>query len=227
MTDYTEAQLQLLIARCEQFRGEDAPDGYPGSLALCIVDSVQSTGVRYLSVKKVVSRYRAYRRDRKGDPDTDGIPELLATFEDLGGPAGWAEDIGNGHRTSTRTGAPLKAVAIEQVAQVLKEHRITTAQDLRHAAADDDRYAEVRRAWCRVVGQRSGITWRYAGMLAGVDGVKPDRMIIRFVADSLGLPRRSVDAEFAYGIVMAASREMGMTPFALDHAIWGFQRGRR
>lgn len=224
---HTDAQLAALVERCEQFRGEEAPDGYRDGLALCIVDSVQSTGVRYPSVEKVVARYRAYRRGRNGDPNTDGVPDLLATFEDLGGPERWAEGIGNGHRTSTRAGAPLKAVAIQQVALALDGFRIYTAQDLRDASTDEARYAEARRTWCRVVGQRSGITWRYAGMLAGVPGVKPDRMICRFVADSLELPRRTVDTQFAYDIVMAAAKELGMAPFALDHAIWQHQRGRK
>jgi hypothetical protein len=55
-------------------------------------------------------------------------------------------------------------------------------------------------------------------MLAGVPGVKPDRMICRFVEDSLELRRRSVGTEFAYGIVTAAAKEMDMSATALDHA---------
>jgi hypothetical protein len=64
-------------------------------------------------------------------------------------------------------------------------------------------------------------------MLAGVPGAKPDRMICRFVADALELPRRSVGTEFAYGIVTAAAKEMGTSATALDHTIWRWQRGRR
>ncbi|MBE5469550.1 hypothetical protein [Mycobacteroides abscessus] len=226
---HTAEQLQALIARCEQFRGAEAPEGYPNSLALCVVDSIQSTGVRYAAVEKVVGRYVDYREKQKANAYGDGVPELLATFEATGGPERWAEEIGNGHRTSTRAGAPLKAVAIRDAAGVLDGLRIATAQDLRDAADDGDRFTEARKAWCGVVGQRSGITWRYAGMLAGVDGVKPDRMICRFVTQSLypGQRRRSVDAEFAEAIVKAAAGELGMTEFALDHAIWRFQRGRR
>ncbi|CPS10454.1 heme peroxidase superfamily protein [Mycobacteroides abscessus] len=224
---HTAEQLQALVADCEQFRGSEPPDGYPGSLALCIIDSVQSTGVKYPSVEKVVARYRAYRRARDGDPNTDGTKQLLQTFEDLRDPDGWADEIGNGHRTSTRAGAPLKAAAILRVAEVLDAEKITTTQELRDAVGDEARFAAVRKAWCGVVGQRSGITWRYAGMLAGVPGVKPDRMICRFVADSLDLPRRSVGTEFAYDIVTAAAKELDMSATALDHAIWRFQRVRR
>jgi hypothetical protein len=224
---YTAAQLRTLVAACEQFRGSGEPEGYPNSLALCVIDSVQSTGVKYPSVEKVVARYRAYRRGRDGDPNTDGIPELLATFTATDGPEGWAAEIGNGHRTSTHAGAPLKASAIRDVAEVMTDEKITTAAALREVAGDEVRFTALRKAWCGVVGQRSGITWRYAGMLAGVPGVKPDRMICRFVADSLDLRRTSVGTEFAFGIVTAAAGELKVTATALDHAIWRWQRGRR
>lgn len=79
------------------------PYGYPDSLAPCIVDSVQSTGVKYPSVEKVVKRYRAYRRDQDGDPHTVGTAELLQTFEENDGPAGWSKKIGKLVRTIVGT----------------------------------------------------------------------------------------------------------------------------
>ena len=78
-----------------------------------------------------------------------------------------------------------------------------------------------------MAGQRSGITWHYMQMLAGIPGVKPDRMIVRFVADALGLPRRGVTPGFAWEILTAAARGMGMSPTDLDHAVWQWQRKRR
>lgn len=224
---HTSTELQSFVTACERFRGAQVPKGYRDGLALCVVDSVQSTGVNYTSVGNVLDRYRAYRRGRGGDPNTDGMAELLASFDELGGPDGWAGRIGTRNRTSTHAGAPLKAAAIRDVARVLSGEGITTAAALRALVDDAARFDEVRRAWCGVVGQRSGITWRYAGMLAGVLGVKTDRMICRFVADSLGLRRTSVGTEFAYGIVTAAAGELGMSATALDHAIWRFQRGRK
>ena len=64
-------------------------------------------------------------------------------------------------------------------------------------------------------------------MLAGIPGVKPDRMICRFVADSLGLPRRGVTSAFALEILTAAAEELDMPPTGLDHAVWQFKRGRK
>src|ERR1700694_1929444 len=80
---------------------------------------------------------------------------------------------------------------------------VNTAEDLRSAANDPARLERIRTAWQKVPGQGSGITWHYAQMLAGVPGVKPDRMIIRFVAKALGLPPRRVKPQFALEAVKA------------------------
>jgi hypothetical protein len=178
-------------------------------------------------VEAVVARYRAYRREQGGDPNTDGAPELLSTFDELSGPDGWSQRIGNGHRTSTHAGAPLKAAAIQTAALGLTTEGIDTAAGLREAAEGTGRLACVETVWRAVPGQRSGITWHYVQMLAGIPGVKPDRMICRFVADALGMPRRAVTVGFAQRIVTAAAAEMGMSPTDLDHGVWLWQRGRR
>ncbi|MBE5513757.1 heme peroxidase superfamily protein [Mycobacteroides abscessus subsp. abscessus] len=227
MPDFTAEQLRSLVASCEQFRTSRAPEGYPTSLALCIIDSIQSTGVRYPSVVKIVDRYRRHRRGQGGDPNADGTAELLATFDELGDPAGWAKTIGNRHRTSTHAWAPLKATAIRDATRVLDAERVSTADALREVADDEVRFAAVESAWRSVTGQGSGITWRYMGMLAGIPGVKPDRMIVRYTADTLNLPRSGVTAEFAGAIVTAAAAEMGISPTDLDHGIWQWQRRRR
>lgn len=128
---YTAEQLHALVDRCEQFRDTKAPVGYRDGLALCVVDSVQSTGVTYSSVESVVARYRAYRQEQGGDPNSDGVPELLTTFDHLSGPDGWAQLIGNRNRTSTHAGASLKAAAIRQAALALTAEGIDTAVGLR------------------------------------------------------------------------------------------------
>lgn len=223
---HTAEQLHVLVAACEQFRGSKAPPGYRDGLALCVVDSVQSTGVTYSSVENVVARYRDYRREQGGDPNRDGVAELLATFEELDGPAVWAEKIGNSNGTSTRGGV-LKSEAIRDAARALDGEGIRDTDSLRKLAKDDAQLEQVRKAWCAVKGQRSGITWHYMLMLAGIPGVKPDRMICRFVADSLELPRRGVTPPFALAILTAAAKEMGMSPTDLDHEVWQFQRIRK
>jgi hypothetical protein len=112
---HTAAQLQALVERCEQFRDAKASKGYRDGLALCVIDSVQSADVTYSSVANVVARYRAYSRSEGGDPNHDGVGDLLATSDELNGPDGWSQKIGNGNRTSRRDGV-LKAEAIRDPA---------------------------------------------------------------------------------------------------------------
>jgi hypothetical protein len=119
-------QLRGLIDDCGQFRSSRTPSGYREGLALCVIDSVQSTGVRYSSVGKIVARYRSYRREQGSDPNRDGVLELLATFDELNGPEGWARKIGNNNRTSTRSGV-LKSQVIRDAARVLDEAGISTS----------------------------------------------------------------------------------------------------
>lgn len=110
--------MRALLSACQQFRGAEAPGGYRNGLALCVIDSVQSTGVNYTSVGKVLDRYRTYRHAQGADPAADGVVELLATFDELAGTEAWASRIGTRNRTSTRGGI-LKAEAIRDAARVL------------------------------------------------------------------------------------------------------------
>ena len=222
----TGDQVDALAERCEQFRESKWKGGYPDGLALCVVDAVQSLGVTYTSVGNVVDSYRRYRRAQNGDPQTDGTQELLATFEELKGSAGWAVEIGNGNRTSTHAGAPLKAEAIRLAAQLLSDKGFTDTGKLR-AAVDAPELADVKAQWLRIPGQSGGISWRYLLMLAGVPGVKPDRMIIRFVAGALGLQSRRVTSEFAAEAILATAARLAMSSTDLDHGIWDWQRRQR
>ena len=52
--------------------------GYPDSLALCVLDAIWSMSSRYPITRGVIGRYRDRRR-WQGNPDEDGLPELLAS----------------------------------------------------------------------------------------------------------------------------------------------------
>ncbi|MET3808381.1 hypothetical protein ABIB25_005410 [Nakamurella sp. UYEF19] len=110
------------------------------------------------------------------------------------------------------------------IAEGLASLGIRSTADPREAAKDPDRLADAEEVWTKAVGQGSGITWRYGLMLAGVDGVKPDRMIKRFVADALGMNWKKMTALFAQSAVIEAAAALHLTATALDHAIWSWQR---
>jgi hypothetical protein len=96
--------------------------------------------------------------------------------------------------------------------------------DLAKSGVDD----RLRERLTAVHGQASGTSFKYFLMLAGHRGyVKPDRMVIRFVAEALGT--RSVEPEIAETLIQAACYSLkpalpGLTPSLLDYAIWRHQR---
>lgn len=199
--------------------------GYPKSLALCIIDSIYSTGARYTSVINIVDRYRAYRAEQGGDADTDGVDELLTTVDQLGGTDAWATRIGNRRPTSTAQNAPLKSAAIVDIASKLVDLDVRTTDQLR-ARVRTEALKAIEYAWRTAPGQGSGITWDYALMLAQVPGVKADRMVIAYTARAIGtVPHRLVPAQAA-ALVSRVANEQNWDVIRLDHAIWRFESGR-
>jgi hypothetical protein len=63
---------------------------------------------------------------------------------------------------------------------------------------------------------------RYLRMLAGLPDVKPDRVVIRFIAPALDSEDRSIDADQALALVRAAVEHFGVDQRALDHEIWEY-----
>ena len=96
--------IELVVAACSELLPEpsswDTFDGYPKSLALCVIDSIWSMGVRYGNVIAILNRYRAYRMQQGQDASLDNLSDLLAVFEELG-VDGFIEQIGNRQKVST------------------------------------------------------------------------------------------------------------------------------
>ena len=94
--------------------------------------------------------------------------------------------------------------------------------DLTGASAQ--RLEHLQERWSTVAGQGSGVSWRAFSMLVGLPEVKPDRMIRRFAAAALGRPRETaVSVDEARDLVLGAAARLGVSPRALDNAIWSYQ----
>jgi len=125
----------------------------------------------------------------------------------------------------TKPGAPLKAEVIEQAAALMLEYGIDTVEDLVMAVETSPQGNPVHNAWKKLPSQRSGVTYSYLLLLAGLPSVKPDRMVLRFLEPALGtgLP---MTTDRALELVMAAADTLEVSPRTLDHVIWRAASGR-
>jgi hypothetical protein len=219
--------LAAMLAAVETLLGDPAAWERPGaghrSVGLAMIEAVWSIGVRYQSVDRVIARYRAERLAAGGDPETDAPADVRRLIEACGGPDAFADRMGNRQRTSTRNGI-LKAEAVLREAAILEDEGIATRRQLTRAS--QKRLDHVQARWCTVPGQSSGVSWRAFALGLGLPEVKPDRMIRRFVAAALGRPgETTVKLDEARDLVIAAAARLGVSPRALDHAIWSHQSG--
>lgn len=220
----TEHEVDRLVEYCEAELGDKdlwiTPAGYPDSLALCVIDSIYSTGSHYTSVVNVIRKYKAARGTG------DGAKALLASIEQAGGPKRWAETIAaNVKPAHTRTGAPLKADVIDQAAQMLVDLGIDTVPDLVEQVSANPADNAVHTGWKRLPSQSSGVTYNYLLLLAGLPSVKPDRMVLRFLRRALG-DEVDIDTGRAVELITAAANKLGVSPRTLDHVVWRAASGR-
>lgn len=203
------------------------PAGWPAattyaSLALAVIDSLWSIGVRYTGVRNVIARYRAFRSRDGADADHDTPADLADAIDGAGGPGAFAEIVANRQRTSSRGGI-LKAEAVRFATDVLIDASLMVPADV--ASAMPDQLMEVRERWTAIRGQGSGLSWDYFLMLSGRPGVKADRMVRRFVADALKCDEQDISPADAHELVTEAAGLLGLGVSQLDFAIWLHQSG--
>jgi hypothetical protein len=216
------AAVELLLPSPDRW---ETTDGYD-AVGLAIIDAVWSIGVRYQSVENVMARYRAARLAGGDDPERDRPGDVRRFIDACGGPEEFAQRMGNRQRTSTTNGI-LKAAAVLHEARILEDEGVELPAD--RTGASRERLEHLQGRWSTVAGQGSGVSWRAFSMLVGLPDVKPDRMIRRFAAAALGRPRETaVGVDEARELVLGAAARLGVSPRALDNAIWSYQsRPRR
>ena len=220
----TDDDIPTLIEYCEANLGDPdlwkTPDGYPDSLALCIIDAIYSTGSHYSSVVKVINRYKC------AGGANHGASDLRQSIAHAGGGRGWAETIAQNVKPAhTKAHAKLKAEVIEQAADLMIEHGIDTVPDFVSTVSDNLRDNNVLRAWKKLPSQSSGVTYNYLLILAGLPSVKPDRMVLRFLRDALG-EDADLNEGRAIDLLEATAERIGVDPRALDHIAWRAASGR-
>jgi hypothetical protein len=193
------------------------PGGWPDDIEAALVDSVFSARAVYHSkwgrgiYPKVVSW--ANGRDRT----SFSLKELLTEIDAVGVSA-WALLLGNEQLSPRRpASAPegsSKAATVRQAAALLTENGISAAAQITATNA-----VTVKQT-LRAVPGIGYATVNYFLMLLGAPGVKPDRMIHRFLKDATGHGFTNAEAERTISI---AAQTLGVQPQELDHVIWRFE----
>lgn len=208
------------------------PDAYYyASPTFCVIDAVFSIGVRYEGVVAVVKRYcdafsltriRTARSEYPARDVQEPMTSLITRIANVGVETFATSILRNRQRTSARGGI-LKAEAVATFASTLAAHGIEYFQDI----PAFDEHSQIHRDLRRIRGQASGISIGYFWMLAGSDHlVKPDRMILGYLCQTLDRPVQLHEARFLIPAAVEILRDEypHLSPRLLDYKIWEYQR---
>jgi hypothetical protein len=140
--------------------------GPSDGLAVCVLDALYSADdLGAGEAAAVLELYRELREQDWGDPATDGIEELVAQIDAIGGPAMWADLIRKRLPEASTRVEMLRATAVIEAGELLIAAGVRSTAELR--AADAQAVAHLQRSWKRMAGQRSGRSFRRLLELSG------------------------------------------------------------
>ncbi len=198
-----------------------APAGYR-SAPICALDSIFSIGVRYGSVKKVVSNFLHWLGDLPMDTDitTSDVLDRIGTRT----ASELSAELKNYQRTDTHEQSILKSDAYMQFLQVMQRFTVETCDDIEMMTENQWFQSTIKS----IRGQSSGLSLEYLFILAGIESyVKVDRHITRFAETATG--ESDLTKEQIINLVRTAAKYMahqkhpGMNARWLDHLIWTYQ----
>ncbi len=192
------------------------PAGHPDALALCLLHALWAVDGRAedAAAADVLTLYRELREEDWGEPDTDGVPELMNQFEILGGPARFADKLKKRYPDSSVRVGVLNTNASAEACELLIAVDVRTAEELR--ALPTDALVELERGWKRIAGQRTGSSFHRLLRLAGCPTLPVDRKLATFVAQAVGDER---DPAACAEILTAAAVELGVDVHLLAELI--------
>lgn len=220
VAEAARARLDLATARLR-------PEHDYASLPFCVIDAVFSIAARYEAVTKpTVVRFAQAQVPEwplygRGVCVEHSVSDAIGSLDPFS-PGELANTVfKNRQRTSTRNGIR-KAEASLLFMKALLNAGIDRYSDLtaeRLMAAEVD----IRK----VPGQN--VSYDYFVLLAGGQTVKPDRMIVRFVADAVGVPMvtPAVAKEATIGAARILQNEFRHVDVRLlDSEIWSYESAR-
>jgi hypothetical protein len=217
-----DGDLKAVLAHIDETIGASTnwtewPGGWRDDIESALIDAVFSARAVYKSKhgRGVHSLVLTWQQKRTRTPYT--LSALSAEIDAVG-PEAWAQAFGSMQRSPSRhpdsPGGPTKAAAVREAAAALAQANIESAKDI------NTENAEKVKTVLRGVDGIGYATSNYFLMLLGAPGVKPDRMIHRFLRDATG---RQLTDKYADQILTAAAEELQTEPHRLEHAVWWYE----
>lgn len=223
-SDHSETdELGGLLEHIRDTIGEDPsawaawPGGWPDDIEAALVDAVFSARAVYRTKHGRGIHHQVVTWMDARPRRTPSLHALSAEIDSMT-PLGWAERFGNQQRSPRRPddapGGPTKAATVREAAGRLRCMGVDQAKDIDPANAH-----EVKAQLMAVPGVGYA-TANYFLMLLGRPGVKPDRMVHRFLKQATKRTYSNRDAE---SLITQAATTLDVQPHELEHAIWKYQ----
>ncbi len=205
-----DADFQRFVIECKQLpaaKGNYLVHDYVENMMLTVLD-FQMHGV---TIERAIRYY--YQNAREEVADFTGLKRLLAAHADnQEGNTQVAQFLwGNNHWT--------RVALLRRLLRYFGAEGITTQEKLKDWAAKADFERDFQG---RVKGAGFAI-FQWLVMRQGVETVKPDVWIQRFIREKLGY---SVGDKLAVELIERAAVEIGVKAYELDWRIWEHQSGR-
>jgi hypothetical protein len=198
------------------------PGGWRGDIESALIDAVFSARAIYRSKwGRGISRKMADWQVRRNEQRSAFSLDALIDEIDAVGVDAWARTFGNSqpspNRRENAPGGPSKTATVREAADKLRKAGINIADDIN---ADS---AATTKTKLRSVSGIGYATANYFLMLLGVPGIKPDRMIHRFLKEATG---HSFTDAYAEQVLRAVAAQFSVQAHELDHAIWRYESER-
>jgi len=210
---------------------DDFQECYAG-VSLCAINAIFSINTKYQAALNATDRFCDYFGFKKIGSVDGEIPkvrgQLLTSkvyshIKDLDYDFLATTVFNNRQRTSTKNGV-LKSEAAVRFIKILNDFGVDKFQDIPRILSNDTFESCIKN----IPGQKKGVSLRYFFMLAGSkDQVKPDRMIERFIEDSIGYKvkgQEAVDLIVSATEILISKGYFHLNPRHLDNIIWNHQR---
>jgi hypothetical protein len=212
--------IRELAHRCEEFLDDGKPlsISYPGSLALCILDALFTTGSHPTAIDNVVDRYVV----KHGS--ADGAKSLRYSIAAAGGAEVWAREvIYNLKPAHVRPGAMLRAEVVDRATRLMADHGIDTVDDLLAAVGDGSSSgahpSELAQGWKALPSQRSGLSWRHLLAVAGSDHFEIDHRVHSYIAE-VARPFFRTDDDYALALIAATADYLDVEVRVVNQIVW-------